>query len=179
VDLITFGKHAGLNAAEYAAGADLSDLPADPTASAREVIDRLAHGKGTARVADIDREMKRVMFEDVGVFRTDACLREAQAKIEDLRECYQQVKVIDQSKVFNTELLNAWELGNMLDLALVTTVSALARTESRGAHAREDYPKRDDEHWLKHTLAWLDENSVRLGYKPVTITKYLPKERVY
>lgn len=179
VDLITFGKHAGIQAAEYASGADLPPLPADPTESAREAINRLTNGKGTQRVADLDREMKRVMFEDVGVFRTDECLQEAQKTIETLRERYQEVKISDPGKVFNTELLTAWEMGNMLDLALVTTVSALARTESRGAHAREDYPRRDDEHWLKHTFAWLEGGRVRLGYKPVTITKYLPKERVY
>jgi succinate dehydrogenase / fumarate reductase flavoprotein subunit len=85
----------------------------------------------------------------------------------------------DKSKIFNTELINAWELGNLLDLAEVTTVSALARTESRGGHAREDYPNRDDINWLKHTLAWIEDGKIRLSYKPVTITKWQPKERVY
>ncbi len=89
------------------------------------------------------------------------------------------MKVSDTSKVFNTELLNTWELGNLLDLALVTAVAALERKESRGAHAREDFSKRDDENWLKHSLAWMDEGKIRLGYKPVVITNYVPKERVY
>ncbi|MGC8855498.1 MAG: succinate dehydrogenase/fumarate reductase flavoprotein subunit, partial [Anaerolineae bacterium] len=79
----------------------------------------------------------------------------------------------------NTELLNAWELSNLLELAEVTTVSALARQESRGGHAREDFPKRDDQNWLKHTLAWKKDGKITLGYKPVVITKYQPKERVY
>jgi len=85
----------------------------------------------------------------------------------------------DCGKVFNTDLLNAWEIGNLLDLAEVTAASALARKESRGAHAREDFPKRDDKNWLKHTLAWLKDGEIRLRYKPVVITKYQPKERVY
>ena len=89
------------------------------------------------------------------------------------------MKVSDTGKIQNTEIINAWELSNLLDLALVTAVSALARTESRGAHAREDYPKRDDVSWLKHTLAWWQDGNIRLGYKPVVITKYPPKERVY
>jgi succinate dehydrogenase / fumarate reductase, flavoprotein subunit len=85
-----------------------------------------------------------------------------------------------RDKIFNTELLNIWELDNLLELAEVTTVAALARQESRGGHAREDFPKRDDVNWLKHSLAWLEEDgAIRLGYKPVTITKFQPKERVY
>jgi succinate dehydrogenase / fumarate reductase flavoprotein subunit len=89
------------------------------------------------------------------------------------------VKVDDQGKIYNTDLLNIWELGNLLDLAEVTTVSALARRESRGGHAREDYPKRDDVNWLKHTLAWDRDGKIELGYKPVAITRWQPKERVY
>jgi succinate dehydrogenase / fumarate reductase flavoprotein subunit len=89
------------------------------------------------------------------------------------------VQVGDRGKIFNTDLLNAWELGNLLDLAEVTTYAALARQESRGAHAREDFPKRDDVNWLKHSLAVKSEAGIELSYKPVTITRFQPKERVY
>jgi succinate dehydrogenase / fumarate reductase flavoprotein subunit len=119
------------------------------------------------------------MSADVGVFRTEQGLSQAVEKIRELRERFKQTRLTDNSKMFNTEMLYHWELANLIDLALVTAVSAVERKESRGAHAREDYPKRDDVNWMKHTLAWLDEDRVRLSYKPVVITKYQPQERVY
>jgi succinate dehydrogenase / fumarate reductase flavoprotein subunit len=179
VDLITFGKHAGINAAEYAQGADFPPLPADATAETMRQLDALRNGDGTEHAAQLGEEMRKVMFDDVGVFRTQAGIQQAIDKLQELRARFCHVRLADTSKGFNTELTNTWETGNMLDLALVTAVSALARTESRGAHAREDYPKRDDVNWLKHTLAWFKEGQVTLGYKPVAITKYQPKERVY
>ncbi|GAP09459.1 succinate dehydrogenase subunit A [Bellilinea caldifistulae] len=180
VDLVVFGKYAGIKAAEYAKGADLPRLPADPDAGVRRQLDNLLNGSGRERAAQIGRELRKVMMDDVGVFRTEEGLKQAVEKVRELRERYKQVRVSDGGKIFNTELLNTWELGCLLDAALVTAVSALERKESRGAHAREDYPRRDDENWLKHTLAWLNEDgSVRLGYKPVVITQYAPKERVY
>jgi len=179
VDLIVFGKYAGLKAAEFALNASLPPLPKDPTAYTRQQFDILRGGEGTEKVAKLAQEMKAVMFDDVGVFRTDKGLGEAVDKIQALRERFKKVKVADSGEIFNTEIVNAWELGNMLDLALVTAVAARARTESRGAHAREDYPKRDDVNWLKHSLAWWSEGSVKLGFKPVVITKYPPKERTY
>jgi succinate dehydrogenase / fumarate reductase, flavoprotein subunit len=123
--------------------------------------------------------MRTVMFDDVGVFRTQEGLERAAEKIRELRQRFKHVKVTDTGKVFNMDMLNTWELGNMLELALVTTVAAMARTESRGAHARQDHPQRDDENWLKHSLAYLQGDRVRLAYRPVTITKYAPKERTY
>ncbi|MCD6291442.1 MAG: FAD-dependent oxidoreductase [Anaerolineae bacterium] len=179
VDIIVFGRHAGINAAEFARGASFQPLPSDAADFARQQLDRLLNSKGKERPIEIANEMKHTMFDLVGVFRTEESMQQALEKIRELKERYAYIQLHDHGKIFNTELLTAWELGNLLDLAEVTTVSALARKESRGAHSREDYPERDDEHWLKHTLAWLDEDGVRLGYKPVVITKYEPKERVY
>jgi succinate dehydrogenase / fumarate reductase flavoprotein subunit len=100
--------------------------------------------------------------------------------VRELKERYQGVGVMDRGRAFNTDLLEAWELGNLLDLAEVTALSALNRTESRGAHMREDFEKRDDVEWLKHTLVTRGEGGeLSIAYKPVTITQFQPKERVY
>ncbi len=179
LDLIVFGKHAGIHAAAYARGASFQPLPDDAADYAREQLERLRAANGDEKAADISREMKAVMFDHVGVFRTQEGMEEALRRVRELKERYRHIRVQDRGKIFNMDLLNAWELGNLLDLAEVTTASALARTESRGAHAREDYPQRDDANWLKHTLAWLDAQGVTLRYKPVTITRYQPKERTY
>ncbi len=180
LDLIVFGKHAGLNAAEYANGASLPVLPGDAADFARQQLDSIANcDTGTERVADINAEMRSVMMDDVGVFRTEEGMQAALVKIRELKERFKHVRLDDCGKVFNTNLLNAWEIGNLLDLAEVTTFAALARKESRGGHAREDYPKRDDVNWLKHTLAWMTTEGIKLDYKPVVITKYPPKERTY
>lgn len=179
VDLVVFGKHAGLRAAQYANGAAFASLPADADSYARETISRLHAGSGAEKASQIGREMRSIMADNVGVFRTEEGLAAAVEKVKELRARFKYVKVTDSSKVFNTELLNTWELGNMLDLALVTAESALARKESRGAHAREDFPRRDDSNWMQHTLAWLDEDQVKLGYKPVVVTHFTPQERVY
>ena len=179
LDLIVFGKHAGLRAAEYARGAQFQPLPADADDFARSQLDSLLNNKGTEKAINIAKEMKSVMMDHVSVFRTEEGMQQALNKVLELRERLKQVQVGDRSKAFNTDLLTTWELGNLLDLALVTTASALARQESRGAHAREDFPKRDDANWMKHSLAWLKNDQVELRYKPVVKTKYEPKERVY
>ncbi len=180
LDIVVFGKQAGIHAAEYAQGADFEPLPADAADLARSQLEAIRNSKGSERIADIAAEMKRVMMDHVGVFRTEEGMQQALNKIRELKERFKHIHIDDRGKIFNTELLTAWELGNLLDLAEVTTVSALARKESRGAHSREDYPKRDDQNWLKHTLAWMRENGqIELRYKPVVITKYQPKERVY
>ncbi len=179
LDLLVFGKHAGLDAAEYANGASFASLPADATDFSRAQFDRLLQGKGEERPIQIAAEMKAVMNDHVGVFRTAEGMQIALDKIKELKNRFLAVRVEDHGKIFNTDLLNAWELGNLLDLAEVTTVSALARQESRGAHARDDFSKRNDVDWLKHTLAWTGEGPIKLSYKPVVITKFQPKERVY
>jgi succinate dehydrogenase / fumarate reductase flavoprotein subunit len=179
LDIVVFGKHAGLRAAEFAQGADYVPLPDDPTAFSREQFDGLRKGSGKENVFDIGNEMKAVMFDDVGVFRTEEGMAEALKKVNELQERFKQVKVQDTGKIFNTELLNAWEMGNLLDMAEVITASALNRKESRGGHARDDYPERDDENWLKHTLVWKTDGKLKIGYKPVVMTRFEPKKRVY
>ena len=129
--------------------------------------------------ATIRSELQTIMMDDCGVYRNEAGLKRVQAKIVELRKRYESVGVSDKGKEFNTELLEAMELENLLDLADSTVASALARKESRGAHAREDFPKRDDQNFLKHTLAYRRESGVDLKYKPVVITKFQPQERKY
>ncbi len=179
LDIVVFGKEAGQKAAKFAKGAAYKPLDADPTDFTRQQIDHLLSSSGSEKVVHIAEEMKTKMMDDVGVFRTAEGMQGAVQKMRELRQRYQKVGVDDRGKRFNSDLLNAWELGCLLDVALATTVSAEARQESRGAHAREDFPKRDDANWMKHTLAWMDGEQVKLEYKPVTVTKYQPMERVY
>jgi succinate dehydrogenase / fumarate reductase flavoprotein subunit len=179
LDIIVFGRECGKRAAEYAKGADFLPLPSDPGDMVRKQLEDLRSGEGSEQVATIRKDMQDVMFDHVSVFRTEEGMTQAVEKVRELRERYLKVGVGDAGNIFNTDQLEAWELGCMLEIAEVTAVSALQRTESRGAHAREDYPKRNDEDWLKHTMAYQDESGVTLRYKPVTITKWQPIERVY
>ena len=119
------------------------------------------------------------MFDEVGIYRTGAVMESALDKVLELQERFKHVRVTDTGKIFNTELLNAWEVGNMFDVAELVAACALNRTESRGGHSREDYPDRDDKNWLKHSLVWNKNGRLEIGYKPVVITKHQPKARVY
>ena len=179
LDIIVFGREAGMRAAEFTQNADFQPLPNDAVDFSLAQFEALRNGSGKEKAADIAKEMKEVMFDHVGVFRVEEGMQQAVDKIRELKERFKDVRVGDEGKFYNTELLNIWELSNLLDLAEVTAVSALARKESRGAHARDDFPDRDDKKWLKHTLAWLKDGEVKLGYKPVKMTKYEPKKRVY
>ena len=180
VDLIVFGKHSGLKAAEYARGVDFQTLPENPTEFTQAQLDAINNAKGNEKILDISNEMKEIMMDRVAMFRTGEGMQSALEIVRELKERFKHIPLHDRGKIFNTEMINIWELGNLLDIAEVVTVTAIARTESRGAHARDDYPKRDDVNWLKHSLAWVKPNGeIVLGYKPVVITKYQPKERVY
>jgi succinate dehydrogenase / fumarate reductase flavoprotein subunit len=179
LDLVVFGKHAGLKAAEYANQADFEKLPENAEAGSRSEFEALRQGSGKESVFDISTELKNVMFSDVGIYRNEKDMQSALEKVRELKERYKHVTVSDGGRIFNTELLNAWELGNLLDIAEVVAVSAINRKESRGGHSREDYPERDDRNWLKHTLVWNRNGKLEIGYKPVIITKHQPKARVY
>jgi succinate dehydrogenase / fumarate reductase flavoprotein subunit len=179
LDIIVFGKEAGVHAGEYAGRNDFWPLPKDAEEPTRGRLEGYRRGEGKERAGLLRKEMQAVMSEMVGVFRTEEGMRQAIAKLSELRERYARVAVDDRSRIFNTDMLEAWELGCLLEAAEVTAISALNRTESRGAHAREDYPQRDDREWLKHTLAWREASGIRIAYKPVTITRFQPRERVY
>ena len=179
LDLVVFGKHAGLSAASYSKDAKLVDLPKNPTAEISAHFDAMKHGSGTENAFDISTEMKKMMFSLVGIYRNEKDMQAAIDEVRKLQARYKNIKVSDTGKIFNTDLINAWELGNMLEIAELIAISALNRKESRGGHSREDYPNRDDKEWLKHTLIRKTDGKVDLKYKPVTITKYQPKERVY
>jgi succinate dehydrogenase / fumarate reductase flavoprotein subunit len=180
LDINVFGKRAGLDMVRFCRENDFLPLPKEPEAFAREQLEALLSRKnGHERAADIRRKMQDTMMDYVGVFREEAGILQALDTLKQLKERYKQVNLDDTGKKFNTDLLEAWELGCLLDVAEVTAVSARNRTESRGGHSREDYPKRDDDNWLKHTLAWCKDGEIEIGYKPVVITQYQPKERVY
>jgi succinate dehydrogenase / fumarate reductase flavoprotein subunit len=179
LDLVVFGKHAGLKAAEYANQAQFEKLPDEAEAGSRSQFEALKNGSGKENAFKLSTELKYVMFADVGIYRNEKDMQSALDKVRELKARFKEVKVTDTGKIFNTELLNAWELGNMLDIAEVVAVSALNRKESRGGHSREDFPNRDDQNWLKHTLIWNKNGKLEIGYKPVVITKHQPKARVY
>ncbi|MCX4660644.1 succinate dehydrogenase flavoprotein subunit [Streptomyces uncialis] len=184
LDINVFGRRAGIAAAEYSAKSGYVELPEDP---ARLVVDQVEHlraSTGTERVAELRRELQDTMDANVMVFRTEQTIKTAVDKIAELRARYRNVSVQDKGKRFNTDLLEAIELGNLLDLAEVMAVSALARKESRGGHYREDYPNRDDVNFMRHTMAYREvgadgSETIRLDYKPVVQTRYQPMERTY
>ncbi|GHD94645.1 succinate dehydrogenase flavoprotein subunit [Streptomyces naganishii] len=184
LDINVFGRRAGIAAAEYSQRADFVELPENPEALVVEQIERLRTSTGTERVANIRRELQETMDANVMVFRTEQTIKTAVEKIAELRERYKNVAIQDKGKRFNTDLLEAIELGNLLDLAEVMAISALARKESRGGHYREDYPNRDDVNFMRHTMAYREvgadgSETVRLDYKPVVQTRYQPMERKY
>jgi succinate dehydrogenase / fumarate reductase flavoprotein subunit len=180
LDIVVFGKRAGLHMARFCHENELPPLPHGAAEHALTQVDRLLHGAGDEIPAKLREEMQEIMMQHVGVFREEGGLKTAVEQLAQLQERYNRIRIQDKSRVFNTDLLEAWELGALLDLAQVTAVCALNRTESRGAHSREDYPRRNDEQWLKHTLAARrNDGTIEIRYKPVVITKFQPQERVY
>ncbi len=179
VDLVVFGRRGGKAMAEFVQHADFAPLPKAPEAYTQSEFNRIRKGTGKERPSVLRAEMQKIMMADVGVFREGPSIQKAIDKIKELQSRYQNISIDDKGNKFNTDLFEAWELGCLLDLAEITAYSAMNRTESRGAHSREDFPKRDDVDWLKHTFASRKNGKPEVAYKPVVISKFQPKERTY
>jgi succinate dehydrogenase / fumarate reductase flavoprotein subunit len=183
LDINVFGRRAGIAAAEYANASDFAQVPEDPAAVVIDLVAKLRESTGKERVAEIRIALQATMDLNAAVYRTEASLKEALNDVRLLKERYSRVSIQDKGQRYNTDLLEAVELGFLLELAEILVVGALVRQESRGGHAREDYPNRDDANWMRHTMAYKQGNEltadIRLDYKPVVQTRYQPMERKY
>ncbi|MBP7971713.1 MAG: succinate dehydrogenase flavoprotein subunit [Candidatus Nanopelagicales bacterium] len=181
LDINVFGRRAGTAAAEYSATVDAPPLPEDPAGRVTELIENLRDSDGSERTSEIRRAMQETMDMNAQVYRNDETLTQALSDVKELQARYKNVSIQDMGRRYNTDLLEAIELGFLLDLAETLVLGALARKESRGGHAREDYQTRDDENFMVHTMAYREPDSeeVRLDYKPVIVTRYQPMERKY
>jgi succinate dehydrogenase / fumarate reductase, flavoprotein subunit len=183
LDINVFGRRAGIAAAEYASTHEFVELPDQPTSLVENQLSALLSEHGSERVATIRGELQATMDANASVYRTEETLKQALHDVQALKERYEHITVHDKGKRFNTDLLEAVELGFLLELAELLVQGALARKESRGGHAREDYPNRDDVNFMRHTMAYKQGDGlradIRLDYKPVVRTRYEPMERKY
>jgi len=180
-ECLVWGKITGAETGRYCAeNKQAAPVPESKVnAEHKRIFEGLLSRKGPENLYEIRRELRSCMDVNVGVFRTGQELSQGLEKIRSLRRRYSSISIEDQSAVYNTNLYHALEIANLLDLAEVMVTGAVTRTESRGGHARRDFPVRDDEHWLKHTLAFFTEQGPKLDYKPVTMTTWQPVERKY
>jgi succinate dehydrogenase / fumarate reductase flavoprotein subunit len=180
METITYGRRAGLHAGDDATADRNGGLVPESAVRDADARIRAIFGRSAGqRPWEVREELATVMYDDAGVFRNSERLERCLAKVGELRERGRAVVVDDTGDRFNTDLVSVLELESMLEMADCLVTGALARTESRGAHTRLDYPERDDERWLRHTLTWNDGGAVRLDYKPVTITRFQPMVRSY
>jgi len=179
LETLVFGKQAGIAAAQYAAGAGRTEVtPADVDAAVAPLRAWSSRPDGEDPSA-LRTDLQRTMERYVGIYRNEADLLEGLKQVRAIKARYANVRVEDRAKVYNINLTDAIEVGHLIQLAEVIVVGAYARTESRGAHARTDYPKRDDARWMQHTMAVKTSEGPNLSYTPVTYTRWEPKERVY
>jgi succinate dehydrogenase / fumarate reductase flavoprotein subunit len=179
LDTLVFGRRSGMEIRRFVKTVEMPQVSSDYAEKAAARIAELMNGKGTESVGRIMAQMQEIMMDKASVFRTAAGLGEALEQIRELQQRYRSIGLTDKGSCFNRDLLDALELGHMLDLAEVIVVGALYRKESRGAHFREDYPARDDAQFLVHTLVRFTGDTPQIFEKPVTITRFQPKERKY
>jgi succinate dehydrogenase / fumarate reductase flavoprotein subunit len=180
LDIVVFGKRGGAAMASYVATADMPEPVADAADDVQARISRVLGASGGEKVADLRSRLQEDMQAKASVFRTGASLQSCLATVKDLQSAYEKIHIDDKGSIFNYDLIEALELGYLLELAEALVVSGDARKESRGAHSRDDYPDRDDANWMKHTLAHRAENgTITLSYKPVVGGAYQPMERKY
>ena len=179
-DLVVFGRRAGMHAAQYAAKADFIDLNPETGQIANQKLAQVRGANGHESVAKLREELQTTMMDNASVFRTQETLERQIGILKTLQQRYQDIGIKDRSTTYNTELMEALELGYLLDVSEALVHSAANRTESRGAHSREDFPERDDTNWLKHTLIYREgPGQTKISYKPVVLGKYEPKPRTY
>ncbi len=194
VDLVVFGRRAGMRVADYVKGADWVPVPSDPAGEVKAEMDRIRGSHGKTRPVELRKTMQKIMMDHVSVFRNESGMQEAIDCLQELRERWRNdLTIDDRGTHFNTDLLEAWELGCLLDSAETTALSAQARTESRGAHSRDDYKNRDDDQWMVHTLITRDSDAIDVAEPSYTMNfdkkvdlslaeeddRFVPKERVY
>lgn len=186
LDINVFGKRAGQYSVEYAKTAKQVPMPANAADEVIAMIEKVRKSKGKEKIAQLRKELQDSMDKNAQVFRTEETLQEAIEKIQELRGRYENISIQDHGKRFNTDLLEAIELGFLLDLAEVTVVACRERRESRGAHLREDYPDRDDKKFMVHSMVYQQDKvskktgtNMTIGWKPVVVTNYQPMERKY
>ncbi|MDA8273374.1 MAG: FAD-binding protein [Deltaproteobacteria bacterium] len=180
LDTVVFGRRAGIDIAEYLKDAAFTKFDESLIKRDEEIFEKLKKSNGKERYGLLKAELQEEMRANVGVFREEKAMKKAVKKIEELKERAKNIGVDDKSKLFNTDIVEAFEFSNILLIAEVIANGAILRKESRGAHYRNDYPERDDENWLKHTLATLGDNgNIKFDFSEVSITKFKPQPRTY
>ncbi|RUM89737.1 MAG: succinate dehydrogenase/fumarate reductase flavoprotein subunit, partial [Thermovibrio sp.] len=180
LDIVVFGKIAGEDAVNYVSEVSFLNFGESEVETERERIEKLFNGDGSEKLHQLRSELSDAMSRGVGIFREEKKMREALEKVREIKERAENLKVYDREKSFNTNLQQTLEFLNMVEVAETIAFSAIERRESRGAHYRTDYPKRDDENFLKHSIVKRSEDGeLSISWKPVTITKFQPEERKY
>jgi succinate dehydrogenase / fumarate reductase flavoprotein subunit len=180
LDIVVFGRRGGKAIVDFLKTAELSEIKSNPAGKTQDKMKEYLAKSGNEKLYVLRTELQEWMMDKCGIFRNEADLKAMIEKLKELKERFKNISIQDKGTVFNTDLMEALEMENLLLNAEATVYSALNRNESRGAHTREDFPKRDDDNWMKHSFITINESGdPKITYKPVTVTRYKPMERKY